>query len=72
MILLPAGNSLAEKRDGERQIPDGKRWDDSPICCYSQTVTGLVISYLLMIPLINIGIVTGKTERPIASWLKRG
>ncbi len=30
----------------------------------------MVFSYLLMIPLINIGMVTGKTERQTASWLK--
>jgi hypothetical protein len=31
-----------------------------------------MISYLLMIPLMKIGKVTGKTERQSASGLKRG
>jgi hypothetical protein len=55
MTLLPADNSLHENRDGDRE--DGEA-DDSPTCWYSQIVTGLVISYLLMIPLMKIGMVT--------------
>ncbi len=32
MSILPSDHSLDENRDGERLIPAGKRWDDSPTC----------------------------------------
>jgi hypothetical protein len=37
-----------------------------------QIVIVLVFSYLLKIPWMKIGMVTGKTERQTASWLERG
>jgi hypothetical protein len=71
--LLPADDPLDKYSDGDREDGEGCwRGDDSPICWYYQIITGLMISYLLMIPLMKIGMVTGKTEMQTASWLKRG